>query len=123
MLLRNAWLFGKIMAPADGKPVTLDGIDSILHPLLCSDSEAETEGHLATLVDEHADPIITRIVRKKLRVSLKPSQGHPENQDGLELASELRAGIISELHRIHARKPHKAPVEAERPFTSWPARK
>ena len=32
------------MAPADGKPVTFDGIDSILHPLLCSDSEAETEG-------------------------------------------------------------------------------
>ena len=77
--------------------VAIQGVDALLIPFLCSTDVAYAEELLAELVCRHAEPIITGIIKNKLRVSLRQSEGGSQNQDGLELAGDLRATIISEL--------------------------
>src|SRR5438046_10756059 len=49
--------------------------------------------------DEHAEPIIKKILRSKLRVSLN-ERGTQQNQDALEIAGDLRATIVSTLRAL-----------------------
>jgi hypothetical protein len=88
------------------EPVNLDDLDPLLHPFVLSaggqDGEQDGEQQLLTLITEHAEPILSRIIRKKLRVSLKASVGSEANQEALELAGDLRAAIISELQELRA---------------------
>src|SRR5262249_20880432 len=80
----------------------LQGNDALLHPFLSARTNRQIEDQLAALVREHAEPIITRIIRKKLNVSLKASRGDEENQEALEVAGDLLAVIISDLQEIRA---------------------
>ena len=77
--------------------VAIQGVDAVLIPFLCSTDMEHAEELLIELVCQHAEPIITNIIRNKLRVSLRLSEGGSQNQDGLEIAGDLRATIISEL--------------------------
>lgn len=76
-----------------------DNSDSLLAPFLNAKSESISDELLRAIIDEHADPIIKKILRSKLRVSLN-GRGTQQNQDALEIAGDLRASIISTLRAL-----------------------
>jgi hypothetical protein len=82
------------------RQLTTDGSDSLLWPFLQATDLATAENLLTGLIQNHADPIIAKILKSKLRVSLNGSQGNQENQDALEIASELRAVLIADLRAV-----------------------
>ena len=71
----------------------------MLAPFLTAKSESISDESLRAIIDEHAEPIIKKILRSKLRVSLN-GRGTQQNQDALELAGDLRASIISTLRAL-----------------------
>ncbi len=73
--------------------------DSMLGPFLAATSESTSDDLLRAIIDEHAEPIIKKILRSKLRVSLN-ERGTQQNQDALEIAGDLRATIISTLRTL-----------------------
>lgn len=79
--------------------LTVEGSDSLLLPFLQAHDPSLADGLLTELIQEHADPIIAKILKSKLRV-LIDSQGNQQNQDALEIASELRASLIAELRAV-----------------------
>lgn len=82
--------------------LTIEGIDALLIPFLSVEDEAVSEKLLARLIHEHAEPVINKIIRNKLRVTMRAAEGSRQNQDALEIASELRLIIFSELRAIKA---------------------
>jgi hypothetical protein len=76
-----------------------DSSDSMLAPFLNAKSESISDELLRAIIDEHADPIIKKILRSKLRVSLN-GRGTQQNQDALEIAGDLRASVISTLRAL-----------------------
>ena len=76
-----------------------DNSDSMLGPFLAAKSESISDDLLRAIIDEHAEPIIKKILRSKLRVSLN-ERGTQQNQDALEIAGDLRATIISTLRAL-----------------------
>ena len=76
-----------------------DSSDSMLVPFLTAKSESISDELLRAIIDEYADPIIKKILRSKLRVSLN-GHGTQQNQDALEIAGDLRATIISALRAL-----------------------
>ncbi len=57
---------------------------------------------LTELIDEHVDPLVRRLVRFKFQVSLQPSDDRQVNQDGLDLASEIKTQIVARLSSLKA---------------------
>jgi hypothetical protein len=76
-------------------------------PLLLAFLEATDQTHaermLAELIQDHADPIIAKILKSKLRVSMNGSHGDQLNQDALDIASELRSTLIADLRSLQQR--------------------
>ena len=75
-------------------------IDPLLLPLLQLKDASDSDRLLADLIREHADPIIYRIIKSELRVSLRQDLGTKENQDTLDLAANLSATLIAELRDL-----------------------
>ncbi len=71
----------------------------MLAPFLAAKSEAVSDDLLRAIIDEHAEPIIKKILRSKLRVPLNEG-GTQQNQDALEIAGDLRATIVSTLRAL-----------------------
>ena len=80
--------------------ITTQDVDALLLPFLCAEDEAESETLLGKLICEEVEPVITKIIKHKLRVPLNPAQGQERNQDALDLAGDLRTNILSELRRL-----------------------
>ena len=80
--------------------LTVEGSDALLLPFLQARDQSTAERLLTQLIQEHADPIIAKILKSKLRVSLDGAQGNQENQDALEIASELRTALIGDLRAV-----------------------
>jgi hypothetical protein len=80
--------------------ITTQDVDALLLPFLCEQDEDESEKLLAALMSEEVEPVITKIIKNKLKVSLSHEQGSGRNQDALEIAGDLRATILSELRRL-----------------------
>lgn len=76
-----------------------DSSDSMLAPFLAATSESTSDDLLRAIIDEHAEPIIKKILRSKLRVPLN-ERGTQQNQDALEIAGDLRATIVSTLRAL-----------------------
>jgi hypothetical protein len=76
-----------------------DSSDSMLAPFLAARSESISDDLLRAIIEEHAEPIIKKILRSKLRVSLN-ERGTQQNQDALEIAGDLRATLISTLRTL-----------------------
>jgi hypothetical protein len=89
--------------------VTVKDIDSLLLPFLGAEDEYLSEKFLAALIHEHAEPLIIKIIKSKLRVSLSPAQGSHQNQDALEIAGDVCAQIISELRSLKT-NPQRRPI-------------
>ena len=88
--------------------LTVEGSDPLLLPFLQARDDSTAESLLAELISDHADPIIARILKNKLRVSLNGSQGNQQNQDALEIASELRVTLIADLRTVQQHPNHKS---------------
>jgi hypothetical protein len=82
--------------------------DAILHPFLRATDATTAETLLAQLIREHADPVINKIIRSKLRVSLDIAHGDRPNQDALEMAGDLRATLISDLKEVQKNPTRKS---------------
>jgi predicted DNA-binding protein (UPF0251 family) len=89
--------------------ITLTRTDSLLLPFLDAEHLDTSEILLADLLCAHAEPLINRIIRSKLHVSLSPAQGSHQNQDALEVAGDVRAQILSELRKLKA-DPERRPI-------------
>ncbi len=87
---------------------TTQDVDALLLPFLCAEDEIESETLLAKLICEEVEPVITKIIKHKLRVPLNPAEGQERNQDALELAGDLRTNILSELRRLKSSSDGKA---------------
>lgn len=85
------------------QPLTLEGSDTLLLPFLQAHDPLLAEHLLSDLIQNHADPIIAKILKSKLRVSLNGTQGNQENQDALEIAAELRVTLIADLRAAQQR--------------------
>ena len=88
--------------------LTVEGSDALLWPFLRADDPLIAEELLTDLIQNHADPIIAKILQSKLRVSFSSLHGSPENQDALEIASDLRATLIAELHAVQQHPTQKS---------------
>src|SRR3984893_6977804 len=84
-----------------------ESTDSMLGPFLSAKSESISDDLLRAIIDEHAEPIIKKILRSKLRVSLN-ERGTQQNQDALEIAGDLRATIVSTLRALRQNPNHTA---------------
>ncbi len=80
--------------------VAVQIVDDLLQPFLRAPDEPEADRLLARLLHEQADPIITAIIKRKLRVSLSTAQGDHQNQDALEIAGDVRATLLAELRGL-----------------------
>lgn len=85
------------------KQLTAEGSDSLLLPFLLAHDPFLAETLLSDLIQNHADPVIAKILRSKLHVSLNGSQGNQQNQDALEIAAELRVILIADLRAVQQR--------------------
>lgn len=83
--------------------LTLEGSDDLLLPFLQAHDPSLVESLLSDLIQNHADPIIAKILKSKLRVSLNGSQGYQQNQDALEIAADLRVTLIADLRTVQQR--------------------
>jgi hypothetical protein len=82
------------------EPFTVEGSDALLWPFLRATDPSIAELLLGELIQEQADPVIAKILKSKLRVSLIGTQGNQENQDALEIAGELRATLLADLRAL-----------------------
>lgn len=98
----------KVLAVKMNAQLTVAGSDALLLPFLQACDDATAESLLTQLIQEHADPIIARILKNKLRVSLNGSQGNEQNQDALDIASELRATLIADLRAVQQHPDQKS---------------
>jgi hypothetical protein len=76
-----------------------NNLDPALLPFLTAADEAVAERQLCQIISEFS-PTIKAIVRSKLRVSLDPKEGTNENQDALEVVSEVDTLLVEELRRL-----------------------
>lgn len=87
----------------------VQNIDEILLPFLQARNELESESLLGRLVYEYADPIIKGILKRKLRVSLTPADGSYNNQNALEIASDVYALLLAQMQHLK-RQPAAAAI-------------
>lgn len=76
-----------------------NNLDPALLPFLTAANETFAERQLCQIISE-VGPTIKAIVSNKLRVSLDPRDGSNENQDALEIVSEVDSVILEELRRL-----------------------
>jgi hypothetical protein len=68
------------------QPLTVERSDALLVPFIEALDRSLAESLLTKLIQEHAGPVIARILKSKLRVSLSNSHVTQENQDASEIA-------------------------------------
>jgi hypothetical protein len=78
----------------------IQSADDLIQLFLRAKDRSESESLLSRLILEHAEPVITGIIKNKLRVSLNNSEGSGQNQDALEIASDVRAALLAELQGL-----------------------
>jgi hypothetical protein len=79
------------------QPLIVEESDALLLPFLHAQEFAVADNLLTDLIQDHANPIIAKILKRKLHVSLNVSQGNQQNQDALEIAADVRALLIADL--------------------------
>ncbi|HEV2828382.1 MAG TPA: hypothetical protein VGW76_12340 [Pyrinomonadaceae bacterium] len=88
--------------------LTVERCDALLLPFMEARDPKIAEGLLIQLIQGQADPLIAKILKSKLRVSLSGAHGTQENQDALDIASELRATLIADLRALQQHPDQKS---------------
>lgn len=73
--------------------------DPVLDPFLSSRDVAQSEKHLATLLEDYAEPRITGIIMARLHSYFRNYERHPDFED---LYSEVKMKIITYLKELKA---------------------
>lgn len=73
-------------------------VDAVLVPYLEAQDGYEAEEQLANLLDGHATPVISGIIRRKLRASLRNNDGSVDNQNALEVRGDVQVQLLHELN-------------------------
>ncbi len=73
--------------------------DPILAPILDDFEGAQADGRLSSLLMEHADPIIRRVVRRTLGSRLDLTDGRERTQDALEVQQDILLRLLAGLRR------------------------
>jgi len=86
----------------------LEEMDLLLRPILQAEDEAEAQRLLATLIEEHAQPLVREIVYSELRTqrSALVDSHAPEVHD---ICSEVVLQLLSRLHDLRD-NPNQAPI-------------
>src|SRR4051812_26716459 len=79
---------------------TKERTDEVLRPFILAVNEAEADSLLAEILSQHAHPIIRNIIKAKLGVSFNQQDGSHENQDALEIGSEITGTLLGELRSL-----------------------
>ncbi|MEP6740874.1 MAG: hypothetical protein ABJB61_00135 [bacterium] len=74
--------------------------DTSLAGFLEAATESDSDCFLAELISAYALPIVRKIIRSKLRVTLDPADGSYENQEALEIISDVQTTLVDELRRL-----------------------
>lgn len=74
--------------------------DELLRPYLLAASDTDAEISLAKIMADYAQPVITRIIKRKLGVSFNQLDGGHQNQDALEVGHEVLAMLLAELKTL-----------------------
>jgi hypothetical protein len=74
--------------------------DPLLEAFLRARAQAEVDDCLTELLEEHARPVVKGIIRNKLGVTLSASDGRHENQEALEVESDVLAELLIELNQL-----------------------
>lgn len=77
-------------------------VDPLLTPFLESPDHDAADVCLSELLTQHAEPVLNSILRKKLRASLRPDDGSPDNQNALEVRSDINLHLLAELQNLRA---------------------
>jgi hypothetical protein len=77
--------------------------DPLLLPFLSASDETESEIELSELICTQRNETINQIVRNKLRVSLSANDSSHENQEALELVTEVQLTLISSLRDLKSK--------------------
>lgn len=78
---------------------TIGSTDPLLLPFLRARGKEEEDGPLSDLIRD-AQPVIKGIIRNKLKVTLSASDGRLENQEALEIESDVLAELVAELNQL-----------------------
>jgi hypothetical protein len=97
--------------------LVVQNVDKILLSFLQARNEADSESLLARLVSEYADPVIKSILKRKLGVSLTLVDGSYNNQNALEIVSDVHALLLSQLHHLK-RQPATATINNFRGYVA-----
>jgi hypothetical protein len=97
--------------------LVVQNIDKILLPFLQARNEIESESLLARLIYEYADPVIKSILKRKLGVSLTLADRSYNNQNALEIASDVHALLLAQLQRLK-RQPSAASINNFRGYVA-----
>lgn len=81
--------------------------DPLLEAFLRARAKADVDDCLAELLEEHARPVVKGIIRNKLGVTLSSSDGRHENQEALEVESDVLAELLIELNELRDRASDK----------------
>ena len=72
----------------------------LLADLLASEDSAAADTLLVRLVESVIEPVATRLVRGRFRISVNQNNDSSLNQDALDIVSEVKVSMISVLRRM-----------------------
>jgi hypothetical protein len=84
------------------KAETTDQNDAVLLPFLLSGDEKEAERALNRLLMAQIEPAVKKVLQRKFRATLRPDDFNYENQEALEVFSEVRLLLVAELGKLRA---------------------
>jgi RNA polymerase sigma factor (sigma-70 family) len=90
-----------------GEPTSLQGIDSLLLPLIGAHDEAKLRELLSDLVSKHAEPIIKEIVKYKLRMVYEVSYAS-QAQEAEDICSYAILSLLARLREFIEEPQQKA---------------
>ena len=82
-------------------------MDQLLITFIEAKDEAQADHCLASLIDEHAVPIVKEILGSSLRFHLS-NNGAASTQDGSDLFNDIIANLLSRLRQIRSDRPQGA---------------
>lgn len=85
---------------------TIGSIDPLLLPFLDARGKEAEDSSLSELIED-AQPVIKGIIRNKLKVTLSASDGRLENQEALEIESDVLAELVAELNQLKTGRDEK----------------
>lgn len=83
-------------------------MDQLLFAFIDATDEDQADNHLASLIDEHAVPIVKEILGSSLRFYVNTSGAGAATQDANDVFNDIIASLLSRLRFIKSHRPQEA---------------